>query len=172
MANRALSKGFCLFRGSLKMFHKKRKRKKSRKASDKARRAQTKRIQKQSKRLKKVLPRSEQWFMKTYHSMQDQYDKFNEVLGWYIPDVHNPTYKYIIEIDGSYHDRPDQKAKDLRKDLAYRRQGYTVIRIKAYDFASLEAGLKIVLELRNEAPVLDDNTAAGCPLESKVTSTP
>lgn len=99
--------------------------------------------------------------MKTYQAHSHVLDKINYVLGCYIPDVHNPKYRYVIEVDGSYHELPKQKVKDIKKDLYFNKLGYKVIRVVAYSDASLAEAIRTVLELRNGSPVLDDKTAAG-----------
>lgn len=86
-----------------------------------------------SERLKKTHTKSEVWFFDLYKSYQDIDDVYNEPLGNYIPDMANHKYKYVVEIDGSIHDRPDIKEKDLKKDKYYKALGYRVMRIQAYD---------------------------------------
>jgi hypothetical protein len=59
-------------------------------------------------------------------------DKFNHVLGNYIPDVYNHELAYVIEVDGSVHDTPEQQERDRKKDAYYRERMYQVFRVKAY----------------------------------------
>ena len=91
------------------------------------------------------LPRSERWFRGLYLKedirrtfSEDLFkDQFNRPFNSkYIPDVCNTGYKYIIEVDGSYHDRPDQRLKDIKRDYYFEKRGYLVIRVKHNDFAS------------------------------------
>lgn len=51
----------------------------------------------------------------------------------------NHRYRYVIEIDGSYHDRKDQRRRDKIKNLVFRRRGYEVFRVMAFEPLQLEA---------------------------------
>lgn len=101
------------------------------------------------RKLNENLPKSEQWFQRLYKSFQDSHDQYNMTWAGYIPDVINKKYKYIIEIDGSIHDREDIKAKDKLKEELYWKSGYAVIRIVAYDIESFKEGLTRILRKRN-----------------------
>jgi very-short-patch-repair endonuclease len=82
--------------------------------------------------LNENLPKSEQWFQEKYRDHKHYNDLFNIPIGYYIPDVSNNLYKYILEIDGSIHDLEEIKVKDLKKEQYYNQNGYRVIRVKAY----------------------------------------
>lgn len=94
--------------------------------------------------INKDLPLSEVWFQSKWkldfpdHKLNVYQDKYNYPFGSYIPDVINLGYKYIIEIDGTIHETPEQKLKDLKKDSYYYKRGYKVFRIKAYDNEAYE----------------------------------
>lgn len=93
------------------------------------------RLERFAVKLNKNVPNSERWFRSLYneHYIHSE-DKFNvPICEKYIGDIVNKQFKYVIEIDGSYHDRSDQKLRDAYKDLAITRSGYLIIRVKAYD---------------------------------------
>jgi len=95
--------------------------------------------------LNEDLPNSEIWFQKEYKTFKDKYDRFNRSFWGYIPDVINYKYKYIIEIDGSIHDTPEQQIKDWKKNKKFRSKGFKVFRLKPYlteDFNLLMQKLK------------------------------
>lgn len=48
----------------------------------------------------------------------------------YIPDFLHPLYKIIIEVDGEYHDDPEQKNLDMRRTNWLKDRGYKVLRFK------------------------------------------
>lgn len=49
---------------------------------------------------------------------------------FFTADFYIPKYSLIIEIDGDYHNRADQKMRDFCKDEIYRALGYNILRIK------------------------------------------
>lgn len=104
-----------------------------------------------SAELNENLPKSEVWFKAYYKFFKHPRDEFNAPMGYYIPDVKNKQYRYVIEIDGSVHNRPDVIKNDILKDKFYKRCGFTVIRIIAYDMESLTLGLNKILRKRNSA---------------------
>lgn len=130
-------------------------RSKTRRANSKKRlyQSRVKRLEQYSKRLETDLPKSEQWFREKYTRevinrlrKEDYYlDQFNKPFNTtYIPDVHNKGYRYVIEIDGSWHDKPGEQVRDTKKDYYFNKRGYVVIRIKAYDEESYKAGIELV----------------------------
>ncbi len=86
-------------------------------------------------KLEANLPRSEVWFRSLWerHQLKDEHDQYNHVWCRRIPDLVNHKYRYVIEIDGSYHDKPGQKKIDASKDRFYHAQGYEVYRLPAYN---------------------------------------
>ena len=97
------------------------------------------------------LPRSEQWFQALYKGYQCSTDLFNvQFHQKYIPDVQNRQFKYIIEIDGSVHNREDIKRKDITKDNWFRSKGYKVFRIEAYNVESFQEVINNIVALREE----------------------
>lgn len=109
------------------------------------------------KELSKSLPKSEKWFFdkldKAGYSMGDFRLQSNVYCHGKIPDFVSEYLMVIIEVDGSIHDRPDIKENDDKKDKLYRKKGYTVFRIKAYDnlkFFEVLQELKTLSEKRDK----------------------
>lgn len=122
-------------------------------ASDrnKRKKARKQQLEKYSKQLEDNLPKSEAWFRELYlkevferkHTNPFFKDRFNVAINnRYIPDVSNRGYRYIIEIDGSWHDRADVIMQDIKKDHYFKKRGYLVIRIKDKDLESYKAGME------------------------------
>lgn len=81
--------------------------------------------------------------------MRHENDKSNISQYGFIPDVLNLTYKYIIEIDGDVHSLPNVKKRDERKNKKFSKEGFTVFRIKAYNYLHLELLIDEISKLRN-----------------------
>lgn len=111
-----------------------------------------KRLRRYGKRLRNRLPLAERWFWRlwTRAGMRLKADRSNEPIGFYIPDVVNRRWFYIIEIDEPHHLQPAQAAKDAQKDQYYRKMGFGVFRIPAYDEEAFVRTLAAVLRLRQE----------------------
>lgn len=101
-----------------------------------------------AKSLRENPPKSELWFYSLYETYKDRHDQFNHPLHIRIPDVMNRRFQYIVEIDGSIHDSEKQKYTDYIKDSFYKRLGFEVIRIKAFDLSSFEEGVKRIQMIR------------------------
>jgi very-short-patch-repair endonuclease len=103
-----------------------------------------------SRRLNKVLPKAEQWFWGQWGKagMHLKSDYANSPFGFYIPDVINRRYCYIVEVDEDHHNEPIQKEKDSKKDSFYEKQGYKSFRVKAYDVESFNAVVRSIKEIR------------------------
>jgi very-short-patch-repair endonuclease len=57
----------------------------------------------------------------------------------YIVDYYCAEYQLIIELDGDYHNDPEQHDKDLRRDEELENLGFTVLRFEnRYAFEELE----------------------------------
>lgn len=95
-------------------------------------------------------PASDRWFQRKWEAagMKHEQDLFNYRFGGYIPDCLNTSLKYIIEVDGSFHERADQKLQDEQKDKFYLSKGLQVIRVKSYDETSFQKAVSIVKNLR------------------------
>ena len=65
------------------------------------------------------------------------------IIGW-IVDFLFPAQSVILEIDGSVHEKPEQKALDLLRTKTLWKAGYTVIRCKNSDvfYLGVEYALK------------------------------
>jgi very-short-patch-repair endonuclease len=96
--------------------------------------------------------KSEQWFLALYEQsgLRMTSDQFNIVFGPFIPDCVNHAYRYVIEVDGSVHDRKDVKERDLRKTAFYQSQGYRVFRVKAFVESSFQKFCKKLTRLHDE----------------------
>ncbi len=101
-----------------------------------------KRINEFAAELRKNLPKSEQWFLDKIKDTKFSKIKFESnyvVQNTYIADF---RYKdLIIEIDGSIHNNKEQRKKDARKDKFYKKKGFWVVRIRAYDNRSFKKAL-------------------------------
>lgn len=135
---------------SIKPYHKKAKRKKSNKIFRGCH------LKSFANKLNKFTPKSELWFRDLYKehfyksNIDIENDKYNLPIGRYIYDMVNQHFRYAVEVDGSYHERFDQKLKDAKKDFAMSQRGYTLIRITAYSEESFKEGLNRILELRQK----------------------
>ena len=95
-----------------------------------------------AKGLNEKVPASEVWFRKKietewfFHVLGLEY---NRVFKRYIYDAYSPKYQLAIEVDGSYHELPDQKKKDAVKDRFTAQQGIKIIRIDAYNELSYKS---------------------------------
>lgn len=90
-----------------------------------------------SKELNDNLPKSEVWFYDKFkHTDQFKEMNFrrNQIFrSLYICDLFSLKYRTVIEVDGSYHERPDQIEKDIQKDNNIKRYHFNLIRVKAFD---------------------------------------
>lgn len=108
-------------------------------------------VKRLARELNENLPRSEKWFQKLWAEHKHHNDVYNYAYkGIYIPDVINKQYKYIIEIDGSIHDKHQQKKKDLKRDQYFEKEGYITFRITAYDRIQFDKLVKAIVEYRNK----------------------
>ena len=80
--------------------------------------------------------------------------KFNRqhVIGDYIADFVCLEKKLIVEMDGGYHDTPEQREADFRRSVELSRMGFEVIR---FDNAEVMQDIESVLEKIMDE--LDDN---------------
>lgn len=99
---------------------------------------------------KSDIVKSEIWFHSLYDKYKDINDFYNKPFGKYIPDIANYRFKYIIEIDGSIHSRPDIALKDKIKDQYYKKQGYKVIRVQAYNKQDFDKMMFVLNILRGK----------------------
>lgn len=66
--------------------------------------------------------------------MKIESDRPNAVFCGFIPDVLNRSYGYVIEVDGSIHERDRVKAWDEKKNKVFAKEGMTVFRLEAYNY--------------------------------------
>lgn len=66
----------------------------------------------------------------------------------YLVDFFLPQFDTCVEIDGGYHDDPQQKIKDQYKDRYLISQGLKVLRIEAKDVKHLK-GMDLLKKLRS-----------------------
>jgi very-short-patch-repair endonuclease len=68
---------------------------------------------------------------------------------FYIVDFYMPTLKLVVEIDGEYHDEPEQKVKDKKRDTFLKSKGYRVVRLTNSQITNTPtvAGLKRRLKI-------------------------
>ena len=100
-------------------------------------------------------PKSEEWFYNlcrqhrfprlfNKNNLTEQFLNLGDAnipFNKYIPDIVNKTYKFIIEIDGSFHEQDWVKKKDAEKDKFFTNAGYLVIRIKDHNIQSFIDGM-------------------------------
>lgn len=134
---------------------------------------------KMAESLNKDLPASEVWFHKKFQQeeirrLYGTYKKgsFLDIknepfFNYYIPDVVNHGYRFIIEIDGEIHNNLKQAYKDLAKDQYYRKRHYKVFRVKAFDDDSYN---KFILEFKEY--IIDCHNRHLKPLIDKVELSP
>lgn len=91
-------------------------------------------IKKRALELNENLPKSEVWFWSLYKNQGYALDsdKPNVPWGFWIFDVKNDKYKYVIEIQDPSHKKKAQKIKDkVKKDYAIK-NGYYYLSIRAW----------------------------------------
>jgi very-short-patch-repair endonuclease len=67
-------------------------------------------------------------FLKTLRNSSYIWRRQMPMLGW-IVDFYCPSEKLIIEVDGAYHQNPDQQVKDAIRDSVIRRRlGFKTVR--------------------------------------------
>ena len=106
--------------------------------------------QSMAKKLQNEPPKSDQWFQSLFNEYKLENDEYNQAFGFYIPDLINHKYRYIIEIDSSYHLRQDQIKKDVIKNKYYLNNGYECYRIQAYNEDRFKMILQKVLKRREQ----------------------
>lgn len=97
-------------------------------------------LQKMDNQLNANLPKSERWFMAEYQEVGLflKSDQNNKPFGNYIPDIVNHSYKYVIEIHDPGHNLADRKLRDEVKEKAWKRLGYAVFIVWAWNLLSFE----------------------------------
>lgn len=67
------------------------------------------------------------------------------IFGW-IVDFYCPVASLVVEVDGTYHDKPEQIELDMARDEKMMSSGFLVIRVKNQD---VEQNLQSVLDQIN-----------------------
>ena len=83
---------------------------------------------------------SEQWFIDKF-AEKDINIRLTQNFCAYHYIIDFRFQELAIEVDGSIHDKPEQKEKDLIKDRNLKAIGFKVIRIKAYDEMSFNIAI-------------------------------
>lgn len=91
---------------------------------------------------------SDVWLYKQFYKYLDKNDLFNEPIGFYIADLINHKFKYVIECDGISHNTKIRKKKDNRKDRFLIKNGYVVFRVKHNDLNGLLLIIDKILNIR------------------------
>ena len=99
--------------------------------------------------------KGEIWFKETWikRGMLLPSDKFNQPFEFHIPDVSNLKYQYIIEIDGKYHQDPEQWERDRKRQYMLEKMGMKVFRIPDMDFLKyleVEKEIKKIRSFKDE----------------------
>jgi len=82
--------------------------------------------------------------------MKSEFDFYNVIRFGFIPDVVNDRFKYIIEIDGSIHEKKFIQRRDQIKDRCFKRNGYKVYRLEPYNYEQFGVLCDLIAELRKE----------------------
>lgn len=141
MTSRQAARAIATYQRELKKVERPRKTRSRRKRKD---------IKEFAKKLNKNLPKSEQWFQKLYAPYMIDGDLFNHPFGSHIPDLVNKQHKYIVEVDGSWHDKAYVQLQDRKKDRLRASMGYLCLRIKAYDQEQFDAAMAKINARRYE----------------------
>ena len=96
-----------------------------------------------------------------YHSLYKAFNKRVQVQHpflinghLYYADISIPSLKLIIEVDGGYHNTPEQKEKDRKRDEDFKSIGYTTLRFKNEEVKTKEQRKQIVqmvIDVKKEA---------------------
>jgi very-short-patch-repair endonuclease len=94
-------------------------------------------IKERAKELNYDLPKSEVWFFEKFkHSFLYRTMKWEAnlpVFDCYIVDWFCGRYRFVIEVDGTFHNKKETIEKDKIRDKRLKAGGLTVFRVKAYD---------------------------------------
>ncbi len=115
-------------------------------------------IQGYANRLNTKLPKSEEWFWREWNGlgMKNGDEIRNVPFAGLIPDVRCKPFRYIIEVDGSIHDRAEVKLNDLKKTKKLESLGYRVFRLPAYDYRALLEVYKTVKRIRESDALITE----------------
>lgn len=132
-------------------------RKQKNKLRIKTKKKKIKEINKFADGLNKCIPNSEKWFWNKYQlgKYDHKDDRPNIVINnTFIGDIVNNTFNYIIEIDGSIHFKNRQIIKDKNKDSFYKKNGYEVVRVIAFNEQSFRNAIIKIKMIRKEPIII------------------
>lgn len=111
-----------------------------------------KRLRKYGRKHRREKHHAEEWFWACWKKsgMFSKKDRSNLPLGFFIPDVVNFGYAYVIEIDEPYHSDPKQQSTDRRKDAFFNQLGFDVFRIPAFDEKELQSVIEKIKVIRQQ----------------------
>ena len=104
-----------------------------------------------AKVLEKKRFRTDEWLKRNWQSILTEDDKFNSPEGFYVADLINRRWKYVIECDGFSHDSKGAQKKDLKRDQWFSRSGYSVFRVRFGDYATMDLIKEKVRSIRGES---------------------
>jgi len=74
------------------------------------------------------------------------YETFERSSSFYVADFYCAARKLVIELDGKYHELPDQKEYDMARDKLMNEFGMMILRIKNEELRNMEVVLKKIEE--------------------------
>jgi very-short-patch-repair endonuclease len=75
-------------------------------------------------------------------------------LGNYIADFYCPEKNLVIELDGSIHNKAEQKKHDQERDAIMKQHNITVIRFTNDDiFEKIEEVIQTIIDISNQSPL-------------------
>lgn len=83
-------------------------------------------------------------------------------LGNYIADFYCPEKNLVIELDGSIHNKPEQKKRDQERDAIMKQHNINVIRFTNEDiFDKIEEVLQTIIDISNQSPLATEWRGVG-----------
>lgn len=108
-------------------------------------------LETKAEELNNNLPKSEKWFLNKIEKepifSKFEFDQNVPLFNKFIYDLFSKKYRVAIEIDGSWHDKPEQKQRDLEKDRAILIKNFIIIRVKAYSQESYNDCVQFLNEI-------------------------
>jgi very-short-patch-repair endonuclease len=68
------------------------------------------------------------------------------LVAGYIPDFYCAELNLVLEIDGGYHNTPEQEARDAHRTAVLEERGLRVVRLRTVTRSSLKAAIRPFLE--------------------------